>query len=311
MMDNDTIRKNLEEAFDIPFVVHTIYENREPAFFIAPEDPGKELFTVRVSFRNKLRLTMDFIPQKYSVNFIHSMGKKTEKDRAIFYQYYMLMKKRGAKGTIKVNGLPIELENTSSWPNRWNSFEARITKIPVVEDGELIYSKEVNEWGSLMVGMILSLADIVPVENELENKGYKEGDIKLVESNRYERNPLNRKLCLAARGYNCNICGFDFENVYGEIGHNFIHVHHIVPVSKIGPGYIIDPMNDLVPVCANCHAMLHRCNPPLQPEHLKKIMINTRKNQLYNYTSQMSLVAEPKSYYGSNEKDHTINIENE
>ena len=51
----------------------------------------------------------------------------------------------------------------------------------------------------------------------------------------------------------------DFENMYGELGKGFIHVHHIVPISMIGKEYKIDPIKDLVPVCPNCHAMLHRC----------------------------------------------------
>jgi 5-methylcytosine-specific restriction protein A len=50
----------------------------------------------------------------------------------------------------------------------------------------------------------------------------------------------------------------DFEKMYGEIGHGFIHVHHIIPISTIGEEYKIDPIKDLVPVCPNCHAMLHK-----------------------------------------------------
>jgi 5-methylcytosine-specific restriction protein A len=50
----------------------------------------------------------------------------------------------------------------------------------------------------------------------------------------------------------------NFEEKYGEIGRNFIHVHHIVPISTIGQEYQIDPEKDLVPVCPNCHAMLHK-----------------------------------------------------
>ena len=70
----------------------------------------------------------------------------------------------------------------------------------------------------------------------------------------------------------CSICGFDFEKNYGELGKGFIHVHHIVPVSKIGPNYIIDPVKDLIPVCPNCHAMLHRTDPPMDPDVLLKIL---------------------------------------
>jgi 5-methylcytosine-specific restriction enzyme A len=44
---------------------------------------------------------------------------------------------------------------------------------------------------------------------------------------------------------------------YGEIGRDFIQVHHVVPVSELGNGYQLDPVTDLVPLCANCHAMAH------------------------------------------------------
>ena len=64
----------------------------------------------------------------------------------------------------------------------------------------------------------------------------------------------------------------NFEKVYGNIGKGFIHVHHVLPVSQLGAGYVIDPVKDLVPVCPNCHAMLHQKNPPLLPEQLLEIM---------------------------------------
>jgi len=67
----------------------------------------------------------------------------------------------------------------------------------------------------------------------------------------------------------------NFASVYGGVGDGFIHVHHIVPVSVIGTGYIINPIDDLVPVCPNCHAMLHRKDPPYSVEEMKLII---RKN---------------------------------
>jgi 5-methylcytosine-specific restriction protein A len=75
--------------------------------------------------------------------------------------------------------------------------------------------------------------------------------------NRYERDPEARRACIAHRGSNCAACGFSFEAVYGEIGADFIHVHHLVPASQLGSNYRLDPLTDLVPLCANCHAMAH------------------------------------------------------
>ena len=75
--------------------------------------------------------------------------------------------------------------------------------------------------------------------------------------NRYERDPDARRACIAHYGSNCAACGFSFEQKYGAIGADFSPVHHLVPVSQLGSGYELDPLSDLVPLCANCHAMAH------------------------------------------------------
>lgn len=98
---------------------------------------------------------------------------------------------------------------------------------------------------------------------------YVEGATKSVLVNRYERSSKARAKCLAHYGYTCRVCQFDFEKVYGEIGKNFIHVHHIVPLSLCNEEYRVDPVRDLRPVCPNCHAMLHMGNPPLTLEELR------------------------------------------
>ncbi|HWL22391.1 MAG TPA: HNH endonuclease [Ureibacillus sp.] len=105
----------------------------------------------------------------------------------------------------------------------------------------------------------------------------KEGSVKSVFVNKYERNPLARDRCLEVHGYTCEVCDFDFEDTYGEIGKHFIHVHHLVPLSEIGEEYEIDPVDDLVPVCPNCHAMLHRKNPPYTVEEMIEIMVNANR----------------------------------
>jgi predicted HNH restriction endonuclease len=96
-----------------------------------------------------------------------------------------------------------------------------------------------------------------------------EGEVfkKLV--NKYERNANARKACISHHGTVCKICNFDFRKVYGDIGAGFIHVHHIIPLSKIGKNYKVDPIKDLVPICPNCHAMIHRRNPTFSVEELK------------------------------------------
>lgn len=100
---------------------------------------------------------------------------------------------------------------------------------------------------------------------------YAEGTPNQVAVTRYERNPFARKECLQYHGYSCAVCDFNFEQVYGDIGKEFIHVHHITQVAKVGKTYKVDPINDLRPVCANCHAMLHRKKDGVSIEYLKSL----------------------------------------
>ena len=85
-----------------------------------------------------------------------------------------------------------------------------------------------------------------------------EGMSKSVRVNLYERNPIARTQCMNHYGARCQVCDLNFENKYGEVGKDFIHVHHIIPLHQIQQDYIVDPKQDLIPVCPNCHAMLHR-----------------------------------------------------
>ena len=106
--------------------------------------------------------------------------------------------------------------------------------------------------------------------------GYPEGASTRVLVNKYERSVKNRRICIDHFGSICQVCGFDFALNYGEIGEGFIIVHHIIPVSKIGPNYKVDPISDLVPLCANCHAIIHRQDPPLSISDLKSKILKPR-----------------------------------
>lgn len=53
----------------------------------------------------------------------------------------------------------------------------------------------------------------------------------------------------------CECCGFDFYNIYGEIGRCFIECHHKKFISQ---GKRLTYTTDLAMVCSNCHSILHR-----------------------------------------------------
>lgn len=73
---------------------------------------------------------------------------------------------------------------------------------------------------------------------------------------RYERDRGNRKACIAHYGYVCQVCGMNFEQAYGELGKEYIEVHHLHPVAQ-GERQV-NPIEDLIPLCSNCHSMIHR-----------------------------------------------------
>lgn len=96
-----------------------------------------------------------------------------------------------------------------------------------------------------------------------------EGALRRITVNAYERDPRARKACIDHYGFKCQICQFDFVERYGAIGKEFIHVHHLTQLN-ISKTYLVNPVEDLLPVCPNCHAMIHRENPCLTPHDLKQ-----------------------------------------
>lgn len=118
---------------------------------------------------------------------------------------------------------------------------------------------------SLKVSQFVPMVPIYPDEVA---STVPEGARRSVLVNVYERNTEGRQKCIDHYGYKCTICAFDFVARYGERGKNFIHVHHLRPLASIGQSYQLDPIADLRPVCPNCHAMLHRTDPPCSIEEL-------------------------------------------
>lgn len=91
-----------------------------------------------------------------------------------------------------------------------------------------------------------------------EDEEHYEGAKKLVIVNKYERSSKARENAVTFHGLRCKVCEIDFEEEYGIVGRGFIHIHHLVPINKIGKDYKINYQEDLIPICPNCHAMLHR-----------------------------------------------------
>ncbi len=137
---------------------------------------------------------------------------------------------------------------------------------------------KVANWGSSIIRYWAQdetrmLGPIFPEEVLPSSPLFEEGAVATVLVNRYERDPAARRACIAHHKAICAVCSFDFGKRYGTRGAGFIHVHHITPVSsKAGRRYKINPVKDLVPVCPNCHAMLHTVQDGLSVEGLRNLL---------------------------------------
>lgn len=129
--------------------------------------------------------------------------------------------------------------------------------ILILEDSGKDYAEAVRLLKLLDDSELVQSIDLDLEAEQVEEGHGIEGNVKYYYGKRYERDSNNRKLAIKKHGLNCYTCGFNFEKVYGERGKDFIEVHHIKPLSTLEEAVEINPMTDLVPLCANCHRMVH------------------------------------------------------
>lgn len=76
----------------------------------------------------------------------------------------------------------------------------------------------------------------------------------------------------------CDVCGFSFQGVYGDLGLGFIEAHHKVPLKSFKAEKTIR-VTDLALLCSNCHSMVHRTDPSTTVAELKAIVQASRKKE--------------------------------
>jgi len=140
-----------------------------------------------------------------------------------------------------------------------------------------IYSDyiDIRDSGDLTTAFI-DLINIISLtasagEFGLSGDYFKEGSEYFLISKKLERSQSARKRAVELHGLNCCVCDFNFEVVYGDTGKGYIHIHHLIPVSVAGYNEI-NPETDLVPVCPNCHAIIHTQSPPISIQKMKELL---------------------------------------
>ena len=116
--------------------------------------------------------------------------------------------------------------------------------------------------------------DANPIVEVEDLSSFPEGAKEQISVNRYERNKQNRERAIAFHGIACLACNTRMAEMYGEIAGGFIHIHHTKSLSDTGE-YTPNIETDLIPLCPNCHSIVHLTNPPMTLEELKCRMEDT------------------------------------
>jgi predicted HNH restriction endonuclease len=125
-------------------------------------------------------------------------------------------------------------------------------------------------------------------ENITIQEGYKE----LAETAIYERSSCLRNY--AIKYYkkddriSCHCCSFNFSDFYGkELGDSFIEIHYTKPILKYEDddieSILSTAMGSVIPVCSNCHRMIHRTR--FKPLKIQSLVNSINENGVFTRSS--------------------------
>lgn len=198
---------------------------------------------------------------EYGASALEAMRVRFGERRETLESIVKIANERNQALVLKINDMEI-----SSWTDsqNWGDLELQLRHS---------YSSEESSAEALRTALLdafcIVLSLLVESEvwdqdnNEEPTIGALEGDQNSILVNKYERSRYNRALCLRYYGFSCRGCGIHMEAKYGPIGQNVIHVHHVIPLSLMEGSYRLNPIKDLIPLCPNCHNVVHRVTPPL------------------------------------------------
>lgn len=273
----EDLRKIITDTYGVEFNVPYDIDNADNRLDIRPASVEVgEGFIIRIRFRHNITI-FEFIVESFGREVFRVINNRMNSiEKSQFQEYCKCINSigefRSAKLLLRING--IEYAPESVLPDNWERLELslKVYNIEWTDDSE-INNKLIEPWVVVYTGTILSL---LPLKNRpvgeftYSTDDYEqEGAIIREEISKYERSPLNRNICLSLKGYTCEICGFNFQEMYGDIGKDFAIVHHVEPLSEMDAPRVLNPENDLAVVCGNCHLMLHSRRPALTIDELK------------------------------------------
>lgn len=266
----------LSHEIGLPFEgrLKTSDERQRTLEFVPAGHSDRYTFSIIATLRFR-RLELEFLPGNYAADLLQSMREAGDHAKELFNILLDECRTKGATVQVSVNGAPEDETSTAFWEQDWRRFRVGL-KRPNLEIGDTDES-DVEIMVPWLLRFTAAVTSLLPLEDAAEDEipnedGLPEGAVTRVEVNRYERDRRNRAAALAIHGSDCASCGMSFADTYGDIAAGFIEVHHITPVSKMTPGYRVNPKTDLIPLCPNCHSVAHRRKPPLTVDEIKEVL---------------------------------------
>jgi 5-methylcytosine-specific restriction protein A len=209
-----------------------------------------------------------FRPSRFAGPLVREIAKHLAEDPSEWQQQLSVADSQGLQVTVSADSEVLLA------PDRLGESEFRSLEIECLARNPSRDSSGRHAGLQLATRTVLALVlSGLEVSSTGEDEDLTEGAVVRVEVNKYERNPVARMRCIEHYGDRCWVCDVSFGDLYGDIGTGFIHVHHRVLVSDMkGEPYVVDPIRDLVPLCPNCHSMIHRRRPPYEPAELRSHM---------------------------------------
>lgn len=221
--------------------------------------------SIRISFR----------PETFASELVKQIASASKYQMAQFSYCLGVCSAEGARVFLKRNGSEAEVTGEVFWADNLNQFEYYIKKVGVdvnIENHEESY-RAIRHWALLFFSSAISILPIDEADFGSGVEGGVEGAKTSVLESRYERNKINRALCIEYHGTNCKGCGLEMSDRYGSIARGYIHVHHVVPLSEMHGERVVDPIKEMVPLCPNCHSVVHLVNPPLSISELRRRIV--------------------------------------
>lgn len=185
------------------------------------------------------------------------------------------MRTNGERGLTFIDDNRLDNQATRGI-SRLTDESARLLDLIIDQTDSMPRTKDVLTVSTELIAMPISSAikpsPLDTAESTTLSARIFEGLVNEITATVRERSQAARDGCIRTHGWNCAVCDVNFEKLYGPIGKEFIHVHHLEPLAACNEAREVNPTTDLIPLCPNCHAMVHRKEPPISISDLRTMI---------------------------------------